>query len=147
MSLNDVEGLIRTVQDNETQWVLRNLHKTVQFRTKPEEDQQDQYREVLRCVVSRDLEGITDINTIYHEVYNTPQALSPLIPKGGTTQINVQTGTGGAGSFSDWRLTAQRFDELQQDGGKMYRETREYVSISNSEIDGSGDMWEDFDWF
>jgi len=137
----DPLGVIDLASENRTEWVLRNLHKSVQFRTDTNDNQQDEYREVLRCVITRDHENIANIYTINHEGLSSGLVITAN-PKGTIANINIQSGT----KFSDWHMTDQRFDEIQQDGGKLFRETREYIAISNSETGGSGTFWEDFTW-
>lgn len=145
--LQDPEGSIRYVRTEETEWVLRNLHKSRQFRTNTETGgSTDQYREILRCVVSRDVQTITNINVIFHESIEAGRTIS-AIPKGGETTVDVTTGIGGDGQFSPWQMTDQRIDELNQDGSKMYRETREYISVSGDDGTTDPNMWEDFNYF
>ena len=149
--LEDPQGVIKYIRETETAWVLRNLHKSRQFRTNTETGgSTDQYREILRCVISRDISTITNINVIYHESIKAGRTIS-AIPKGGETTVEVTTGTGGDGQFSPWQMTDQRIDELNQDGSSMYRETREYISVSGDSTgvtpDPAPEMWEDFDYF
>ena len=137
MADNAPSGVIGTTQETNTAWVLRNLHKSVQFRTDPEDNTQDQYREVLRIVITRDLSEITEIASIDHEGLSVGQTL--YFSCKGTEERSATSGT----NFSRWHMTDQRFDEMQQEGSLLYRETREYIAIS---WDGLNDIWENFEW-
>ena len=145
MSLQNSDGVITFVAETTTEWVLIGLQKSRQFRTNATGGG-DQSREVLRCRVRRYLSGLSDSSTIYHESVQNGTTLT-AVPKGGTDTINISTGTGGDGAFSNWFLTDQTFDEVQQDGSLLYVEVREYIATSNDEVDGSGNIWEDFAWF
>ena len=144
--LVDPEGVITVTSDEQTEWVLRHLHRGRQFRTDPEDREQDQYRETLRCIISRTHSNITAIGEIFHDGITAGRDI-PCIPKGGETTINVKVGTGGDGQFGPWQLTDQSFDELQQDGSLLYTETREYMSVSGDSTSTTAEMWEDFNWF
>jgi hypothetical protein len=145
MSLQDSDGVITFVAEDVTEWVLIGLQKARQFRTNGTGGG-DQSREVLRCRVRRYLSNISDSSTIFHESVQNGDTLT-AVPKGGEDTINISTGTGGDGSFSNWYLTDQSFDEVQEDGSFLFVEVREYLAVSNDEVDGSGNMWEDFAWF
>ena len=151
--LLEPDGVISILAETTTDWVLRALHRGRQFRTNREENvDQDQIREVLRIVLSRQVSNITKILPIRHDSIYSGRSL-PCNPHGGTNTVTADVFVGtsasqsGAAQFSPWFLTDQSFDELQQEGSLLYTETREYMSISGDAGDSTAEMWEDFDWF